>query len=101
MSANSSAVGFGFTPQPQQQCAYLDVGALSRSRKQLLAVWMPGAVPTQWKAARSMSGVEATLPATMPETRPVSTIIAPTYKRFFNASRACSRVTPLAARFCW
>ena len=36
--------------------------------KQLLALLMPGAVPMQWKAARSMSAVEAMLPATRPST---------------------------------
>ena len=103
MSASCSAVGFGFTPQSANSkvLSPASVGDLSRSRKQLLAVWMAGAVPTQWNAARSMSGVEAMLPATMPDTRPVSTIMAPTYKRFCNASRACSGVTPLAARLRW
>ena len=75
------------------------VGAFSRSRKQLLAVLIPCAVPTQWNAARSMSGVDAMLPATIPHAYPVSIMIAPTYSRLFIASRACSSVSPFDARF--
>ena len=69
ISASCSAVGFGFTPQSANNIVFSPaiVGVFSRSKKQLLAVLMPGAVPTQWNAARSMSGVEAMLPATMPD----------------------------------
>ena len=45
--------------------------------KVLLAIFIPGAVPMQWKAARSMSAVEAMLPATRPSAMPRRHIIAP------------------------
>ena len=45
--------------------------------KQLEAVFTPFWVPRVWKAARSMSPVEAIEPATSPSTRPSFTIMPP------------------------
>ena len=45
--------------------------------KQLDAVFTPFCVPSVWKAARSMSPVDAMEPATRPFTRPRRTIMPP------------------------
>ena len=53
------------------------VGSRRSMTKQELPSLMPLAVPTQWNAARSMSGVEAMLPATRPWARPARTMRLP------------------------
>ena len=79
MSTSCSAVGSGITAQsPNASTSSPDAVGVLRSRmKQLDAVLTPFCVPSVWKAARSMSPVEAIEPATRPLTRPSFTIMPP------------------------
>jgi len=79
MSTNSSAVGLGLTAQSAKSNVESpeSVGALRSMMKVEEASLMPLAVPTQWKALRSISPVEAMEPATMPCARSSATIMLP------------------------
>ena len=67
MSTTPSASGLMLTPQSAKRRVFspLGAGVFKSMMKQEEALLMPGAVPMQWKALRSMSAVEAMEPATM------------------------------------